>query len=192
MPSLYIITRQPSGGIKIGQSINPPGRLSQLRQATPDRLELLWAADFGDRAVEIESIAKKLLKPWRISGEWFNVSPLVAGLAFEAGRDSNSRIDAFLARMATCYASRPDYAAEEAHEADVERDFPDIYPRIARLDPGTWTDWRGKTHPLPHKKFTRLMVEGCPETTYGCPPKPRHLQAIDQYKAGRVGRKLRA
>lgn len=194
MASVYIILR-PRGGIKVGYSAKPPSRLYELRQATPDRLELLWEADFGDLASSIEATTKKLLRPWRIRGEWFDTSPLMAGLAIECARDGSDRIESFLARMARCHQCRPDYLAEERLEAEVERDFPDIYPRIAPLVPGTWTDWTGKKHALPATKFTRVMVSGLPETSYGCPGKPGHVAAGErvaaEIRARREGKKLR-
>lgn len=175
MPSVYIITRQ-RGAIKVGYSIKPAKRLHELRQATPDRLELLWEADFGDRAPEIEATAKKLLKPWQIRGEWFDTNPLLAGLAIEGARDSNARIDKFLNRMADCRRCQEGFLAQEAMEDEVERDFPDLYPRIAPLPRETWTDWTGKKRDLPQRQFTRVIVAGCPETTYGCPAPPWHLR----------------
>ncbi len=192
MPSVYII--QGRAGIKVGQSVNPPTRLYQLRQATPDRLELIWSADFGAAGIAIEAGTKKLLEPWKIRGEWFRTSPLMAGLAIEAARDQNRRIAAFLARMSDLRGLS--VQAEMAMEDEIERDFPDLYPRIDSLDPGTWTDWTGKKHPLPHKKFTRVMVEGCPETTYGCPRKSPRTTAMEkvaeEMEARRERRKARA
>lgn len=187
MPSVYII--QGLQGVKVGQSLNPPTRLYALRQATPNKLEMIWSADFGDAAIAIEAGTKKILKPWNIRGEWFRTSPLMVGLAIEAARDQNERIVSFIDRMAALIglSVQDEIAAEDA----IERGFPDIYPRIAPLDPGIWTDWRGKSHPLPHRKFTRVMVKGCPETIYGCPIKPTRIRLHEEMKAKREGRKLR-
>ena len=173
MAKVYIIAMR-RGRIKVGHSVKPINRLYTLRQATPDPLELVWDADFGDRATAIEAVTKRLLKPWQISGEWFDTSPLMAGLAIECARDSNDRIEKFLSRMAQCYRCRPDYFAESKMEDEVERDFPDVYPRIDSLPLSTWTDWTGKKRDLPPSQFTRVMVDGCPETTYGCPKAPWH------------------
>jgi hypothetical protein len=161
-------------------------RRSDLQNSTPDELTLVWSGDFGDRAQEIEAGTKTLLRPWRIRGEWFDASPLLAGVAIEAARDGTERLVLFLDRMAKCFAVRPNWKLEDEMDEAVEKDFPDLYPRIGALDPGTWTDWRGKTHPLPHRKFTRIMVSGMPETTYGCPLMPPHIHALENYKAARA------
>jgi hypothetical protein len=166
--SVYIIRRQ-RGGIKIGLSINPTARKSTLQSATPDRLELIWSGEFDD-APGVEGRAKTLLKPWRISGEWFDAGPFMAGLAIEGAHTGNERIAVFMACMAT---NRSDCFDEQA-----AKDFPDLYARLSFPERDQWTDWTGKKHDLPHKKFTRVIVAGFPETTYGCPKAPWHRQAI--------------
>lgn len=178
MAQVYIIGRQ-RGGIKVGFSVNPANRRSSLQSGSTERLRLIWSAEFGGAAPSIEATTKDLLKPWRISGEWFDTNPLVAGLAIEAARDQNRTIDAFLDRLATCHKCQPDYALEMACEDEVERDFPELYARITPIERGTWTDYTGKTHNLPHKQFSRVIVTGLPETTYGCPPKPAHVAACE-------------
>lgn len=163
--SVYII-RKARGGVKVGRSANPSSRRSSLQAATPDRLELIWSGEFSN-AAEVERGAHALLAPWKINGEWFNCDPFLAGIAIEGAHTGCERIADFLARMA---AAGDDIALDEK----VEADFPDLYARLSFPEREQWTDWTGKKHDLPHKKFTRVIVAGFPETTFGCPKAPWH------------------
>lgn len=68
---VYFIGHGADGPIKIGVSINPEGRLSDLQSSTPAALELICAVN-GD--VTVERMIHDAFGPDHIRGEWFRRS----------------------------------------------------------------------------------------------------------------------
>src|SRR5262249_30577705 len=122
----------------------------------------------------------RLLKPWRVRGEWFKASPFLAGIAIEAVRDDCALRRAFIELKAKEYAARSDPAKEIAIDEQLERDFPDLYLRFGTPKNAT-KSIGGRTIYLPPTKYTRLIVEGFPEVTWGAPkmsPREAAIQKI--------------
>ena len=79
--SLYIVaTKSPiikSSLIKIGISSSPQKRINGIKTGCPHVISLVWVSSCVSRseALDIESDIHKLLKKWRVSGEWFGSLP---------------------------------------------------------------------------------------------------------------------
>lgn len=63
---------------KFGLADNPIARAGNLQVANPRQL-ILYTAVPSTRALEVE--LHRLISPWRIRGEWFDISPPVLALA---------------------------------------------------------------------------------------------------------------
>lgn len=62
---------------KIGISSNPKERLSGLQTASPTKLSLVYTIEV-ERPENIEARAHRILKPWRLEGEWFSIPAIGA------------------------------------------------------------------------------------------------------------------
>ena len=86
--NVYVIRGH--GRIKVGHSVKPEKRLSELRNATPEKLTLVrrFPCDPG-RA--FERLVHELLKPWKMRGEWFSCETGAVDVAVEAIRSGCNR-----------------------------------------------------------------------------------------------------
>jgi hypothetical protein len=72
---IYVIGTASSGPLKIGVAKNVRARLGGIQNGNPARLEVLFSSEvpFVD-APAIERRSHALLKAYRLTGEWFDVS----------------------------------------------------------------------------------------------------------------------
>lgn len=78
---LYATQRQSDSAIKIGRSYRPWTRFISFRAEAKNRgdlFRLLWVVKV-DEMLESERDAHRRLRPWRIEGEWFDISRENAG-----------------------------------------------------------------------------------------------------------------
>lgn len=88
---IYIIGTV-DGALKVGRSIDPKRRKSQLAVLSPNRLEVLYQRPvlFGE-ASRIEGRAHFLLKAFHRNGEWFNVPLQTAKDAVNQAAESRGK-----------------------------------------------------------------------------------------------------
>jgi hypothetical protein len=82
---LYVIGGD-GGSIKVGRSILPEARCTQLKSDEQRKLEVLFQVFCADARVG-ERLAHKKLGAFRVSGEWFSTTPLEAIAAVQAAAD---------------------------------------------------------------------------------------------------------
>lgn len=75
--SVYFITCRDLGVVKIGYAENPYSRLNNIRVACPVEveLELILEGSFAE-----EKALHRLLKEYRVRGEWFLITPAIESL----------------------------------------------------------------------------------------------------------------
>lgn len=72
---IYFITAREFGRVKIGYSAhNPKSRLPSIQVGCPTRATIEATIE-GDR--ETEKALHAAFAPWRRSGEWFELSPVI-------------------------------------------------------------------------------------------------------------------
>lgn len=82
--AVYLIAA--SNAVKIGVSKNPQSRLSSIQTGHHDRLQIVKVWDQIDRtqAEQIEALAHNMFADWRLTGEWFAISPYEASQAIDS------------------------------------------------------------------------------------------------------------
>lgn len=71
---VYLITEQPfSNIVKIGSSVDPAKRVSQLQTGNPNKLVVTHTAKYIDYE-SIETLLHDICKDFRVHGEWFRVT----------------------------------------------------------------------------------------------------------------------
>jgi hypothetical protein len=74
----YTPGRRPHASVKIGRSQSPGERLLMLRHEFDG--DCLWIVDALPRLALVEPDVHKALEPWRLGGEWFADTILIAVL----------------------------------------------------------------------------------------------------------------
>ena len=70
---LYVIGPQKGGPTKIGFSVDPEKRLSNLQTGNPNILKIHYLVEVStDKVRNMERIIHKTCKMHRLKGEWFN------------------------------------------------------------------------------------------------------------------------
>lgn len=72
-------------GVKVGISNNVPRRLQQIQTGHPDRLQVFFTKEIAarDKAALLEERAHTRMARWRLTGEWFDVTPEFAQRVLE-------------------------------------------------------------------------------------------------------------
>lgn len=75
--------------VKIGVANNPDARCYVLQTGCPFDIEVMFAEEFDRRgdAIAVEQEVHRELAEHRLSGEWFDVAPHVAGNTIGAVRE---------------------------------------------------------------------------------------------------------
>ena len=103
---VYLIGSEASTLVKIGRTIDVPGRLAAIQRMSPAKLAVLWQAEGG---AELETTLHRWFKDRRSHGEWFDfpgrdareqVMRAIAETAAEAQRQRARRLAAKRARKA--------------------------------------------------------------------------------------------
>jgi hypothetical protein len=125
---VYIIARE-SGGIKIGISVRPRTRQSDLQSSTPEKLAIFKTYKPSDRtAADVEASFKKLMAPLRVRGEWFDCEADFAEIVVEAFLESD--------------AAKLDFAAKYIRTIQEWNIARDISRRSrSRYDNGEYRQW---------------------------------------------------
>jgi hypothetical protein len=102
MSVVYFIQAETGGPIKIGFAETLKRRLRTLQCATPDRLKVLASVDAPATA---ERTLHRLLRRWRLRGEWFKDEPPVKTVAAKVATLVDSRdlipvVEGYLTRLA--------------------------------------------------------------------------------------------
>lgn len=71
---LYVIASS-KGPVKVGITGNPKQRLKWFQTASPEKLDLVHVFEVGSNARAIERQAHGRLKPYHLTGEWFDTTP---------------------------------------------------------------------------------------------------------------------
>lgn len=69
---VYIIAGEKR--IKVGQSKNPEDRIKNIQHHVIEDLKIVYKSPSLEQYVLVERIAHKILKPYRIKGEWFKAT----------------------------------------------------------------------------------------------------------------------
>jgi len=85
MKSYVYIIIDPSGLCKIGKANNVKKRLSTLQIGNPRELSIYhrFPCKSSGRARLLELLSHQKLKPFRSSGEWFNIAPESAKITIQ-------------------------------------------------------------------------------------------------------------
>jgi len=85
---LYIIRAKETTRFKIGISTDPEARLKSMQTGSAVELELVLAIEVP--SVRIERQAHRILEPWRVQGEWFDLGPLADYFMHRMQRDAGT------------------------------------------------------------------------------------------------------
>lgn len=100
---VYLIGSEGSPIVKIGRSIDVPGRLTAIQFMSPLKLTVLWQTEGG---AELESALHRWFKACRSHGEWFDfpdgdaVAQVIQAIAEMAAEEERKRAERRLARKA--------------------------------------------------------------------------------------------
>ena len=82
---VYVIRKAISGHVKIGIAADPTERLRTLQTGSSEPLEIVYAcAVQSNNGVSVELATHDILQKYRLTGEWFEVSPEIAVAAIAA------------------------------------------------------------------------------------------------------------
>lgn len=104
---IYVI-EHPEGYVKIGKSVHPSDRLSQIQAACPYELELrtvLYPRGRGD----VEQLLHRLFEPKNVRREWFDLSPEELDWLDAMGRLDDSTVEHLLESDSFGLTDVPEY-----------------------------------------------------------------------------------
>lgn len=107
----------PIAPVKVGITANLVGRLKSIQTGSPKRLSIVQAFPMPSReiAAGLEAAFHTVKKPYRTSGEWFDIDPLDACAAMAAN------IEAMLSSHLELEGEELEACLEISHVSDTRR-----------------------------------------------------------------------